>query len=298
MKDEKGRARHPSSFRPHPLIEAHEIVYLPSASTLAMLRMEHPLRQTNLKEVAVLADPVFSADDIRLAGATHISRPSDQVAAQAERLYGLQRALRDFSAGEAGGMRVSRLLGTRWEADQITARVAQEQQMRALDFDANRALATGTALNQFRIVHFATHALINTAHPALSGIVLSLVDEQGRPQDGFLPAADIFNLNFSARLVVLSACQTGLGKTVRGEGLVGMVQSFLYAGASSVAVSLWSQQDQATAELMDKLYQRLLGTQRLTPAAALRAAQLEMLNSGRWPSPYFWAGFTVQGDWR
>ncbi len=298
MKDEKRRLLHPSSLRLHPLIEAHEIVYLPSASTLALLRMEHPQRQTELKEVAVLADPVFSADDVRLAGVAHALNTHDQAPARAERLFSWQRALRDFSAGEAAGVRVSRLPGTRWEAEHITALVAPAQQMRALDFAANRALATGAELNQYRIVHFATHALINTTHPALSGIVLSLVDEQGRPQDGFLPAADIFNLSFSARLVVLSACQTGLGKTVRGEGLVGMVQSFLYAGASSVAVSLWSQQDQATAELMDKLYRRLLGAQRLTPAAALRAAQLEMLNSGRWPSPYFWAGFTLQGEWR
>lgn len=299
MKTEKRRSHQPSSFRPHPLIEAHEIVHLPSASTLAMLRMEHPQRQTNLKEVAVLADPVFSTDDARLTGLARLNNTVDSTASsQPERLYGLQHALRDFGADDTAGLRVNRLPGTRWEAEQITARVVPQQQMRALDFAANRALATGAALNQYRIVHFATHALINTTHPALSGIVLSLVDEQARPQDGFLPAAEIFNLNLSARLVVLSACQTGLGKTVRGEGLVGMVQSFLYAGASSVAVSLWSQQDGATAELMNQLYRRLLGTQRLTPAAALRAAQLEMLKSGRWPSPYFWAGFTLQGDWR
>lgn len=282
-----------------PLLVNHEIVHLPSASTLAMLRMEHPQRQTKLKEVAVLADPVFSADDARLAGLVGLSNAGAAKAlSQPERLYGLRQALRDFGAGETADLRVSRLPGTRWEAEHITALVRPQQQMRALDFAANRALATGSSLNQYRIVHFATHALINTTHPALSGIVLSLVDEQGRPQDGFLPAAEIFNLNFSARLVVLSACQTGLGKTVRGEGLVGLVQSFLYAGASSVAVSLWSQQDGATAALMEQLYRRLLGKQRLTPAAALRAAQLEMLKSGRWPSPYFWAGFTVQGDWR
>lgn len=293
------RALPPSSMRPRPLIAEHEIVHLPSASTLAMLRMEHPQRQTNLKEVAVLADPVFSAEDTRLTAAARLNNTDGSAAlSKPERLYGLQHALRDFGAADTAGLRVNRLLGTRWEAEQITARVAPQQQMRALDFAANRALATGAALNQYRIVHFATHALINTTHPALSGIVLSLVDEQGRSQDGFLPAAEIFNLNFSARLVVLSACQTGLGKTVRGEGLVGMVQSFLYAGASSVAVSLWSQQDGATAELMSQFYRRLLGKQRLTPAAALRAAQLEMLKSGRWPSPYFWAGFTLQGDWR
>lgn len=101
---------------------------------------------------------------------------------------------------------------------------------------------------------------------------------------------------------MLSACQTGLGKELRGEGLVGMTQSFLYAGAPRAVVSLWAQQDRATADLMSRFYRRLLSQQQfpqpLSPAAALRAAQLEMRESGRWPSPYFWAGFTLQGEWR
>lgn len=281
-----------------PLLAKHEISYLPSASTLAFLRQEHARRQTTLKEVAVVADPVFSPDDLRLADSVRASAAPSPSPSSSPRWSGLQQALRDVGANDSGPWQVNRLPGTRWEAEHITALVPPQQQMRALDFAANRTLATSAALNEYRIVHFATHALINTTHPALSGLVLSLVDEQGRPRDGFLPAAEIFNLNFSARLVVLSACQTGLGKTVRGEGLVGMVQSFLYAGASSVAVSLWSQQDQSTAEFMKLVYGQLLGPQKLAPAAALRAAQLEMLRSGRWPSPYFWAGFAVQGDFR
>jgi tetratricopeptide (TPR) repeat protein len=281
-----------------PLLVRHEIAYLPSASALALLRQQAPQRRSGLKEVAVLADPVFSQDDARLHGAPPSPGPSAKAALPSAHFTELRQALRDVGAAESAILGINRLPGTRWEAEHITSLVAPNQQMHALDFAANRGLATSAALKQYRIVHFATHALINTTHPGLSGLVLSLVDEQGRPQDGFLPAAEIFNLNFSARLVVLSACQTGLGKTVRGEGLVGMVQSFLYAGASSVAVSLWSQQDRTTAELMKLMYRRLLGRPKRAPAAALRAAQLEMLNSGRWPSPYFWAGFTVQGEYR
>jgi CHAT domain-containing protein len=149
----------------------------------------------------------------------------------------------------------------------------------------------------YRILHFASHALINDAHPELSGLVLSLVDEQGRAQDGFLRAHELYNLKLPAELVVLSACQTGLGKEVKGEGMVGLTQGFMYAGAPRVLVSLWPLDDRATARLMTGFYKRLLGPEKLSPAAALRAAQVEMWQAG-WPSPYHWAAFTLQGDWR
>lgn len=290
-----------------PLIVRHEIVNLPSASTLALLQSEGFSRShgpsDQRKQVAVLADPVFSLADERLPASVRATLTAEaRPEAPALRIWQRSlRALRDLNLTDIGPVRVERLPGTRREAERIAALVGQANELHALDFAANRALATSPTLSEFRIVHFATHALINTTHPALSGIVLSLVDEQGGARDGFLSANEIFNLKFSADLVVLSACQTGLGKAVRGEGLVGMVQSFLYAGASSVAVSLWSQQDRTTATLMEKFYQHLLGrggVPKQRPAAALRAAQLEMLRSGRWPSPYFWAGFTVQGNYR
>jgi CHAT domain-containing protein len=146
-------------------------------------------------------------------------------------------------------------------------------------------------------VHFATHGLINSQRPQLSGIVLSLVNEQGRPQDGFLRMHDIYNLRFGAELVVLSACQTALGKRVKGEGLVGLVRGFMHAGAPRVAASLWNVRDEATAELMKRFYEKML-KDGLPPAAALRAAQVSMWKEKRWEAPYYWAGFALQGEWK
>jgi len=146
-------------------------------------------------------------------------------------------------------------------------------------------------------VHFATHALLNSKHPELSGLVLSLVDEQGRPQNGFLDLEDIYNLSLPAELVVLSACETGLGKEINGEGLVGLTRGFMYAGASRVMASLWKIDDRATAELMGHFYQAMEG-QGMRPAAALRTAQLQMRRDKRWISPYFWAAFQIQGEWK
>jgi len=150
---------------------------------------------------------------------------------------------------------------------------------------------------KYRIVHFATHALLDSQRPELSGIVLSLVDEHGRPQDGFLRLHEVYNLNLPAELVVLSACQTGLGKEVKGEGLIGLTRGFMYAGATRVTASLWKVDDAATAELMTHFYLQML-KQKLQPAAALRGAQVKMWKQNRWRSPYYWAAFTIQGDWK
>jgi CHAT domain-containing protein len=188
------------------------------------------------------------------------------------------------------------LLATRWEAQRITSFVPTSKQ--ALDFAASRDTATSSELGQYRIIHFATHALIDSVHPELSGIVLSLVDNQGRAKDGFLRTDDIFSLKLSADLVVLSACRTGLGKDVRGEGLIGLTRGFMYAGAPRVVVSLWRVNDQATAEFMSRFYKTMLNGPGQSPASALRQAQLEMLKDKRWQSPYFWAGFVLQGEWR
>ena len=127
--------------------------------------------------------------------------------------------------------------------------------------------------------------------------MLSLVDEKGADIDGFLHLQDIFNLNLPAELVVLSACQTGLGKDVKGEGLVGLTRGFMYAGSKRVVVSLWSVKDRSTASLMTNFYQQML-QQGLNPVAALRAAQLKMLQSEQWKAPYYWAPFVIQGEWR
>ena len=167
----------------------------------------------------------------------------------------------------------------------------------ALDFKANWATATSAELENYRIVHFATHALLNSKHPELSGLVLSLVNERGRPQSGFFGLEDIYNLNLPAELVVLSACETALGKGVEGEGILGLTRGFMYAGASRVVASLWNIDDQATVEQMRHFYRAMLG-QGMRPAAALRSAQLKLRQDQRWKSPYFWAAFQIQGEWK
>ena len=147
------------------------------------------------------------------------------------------------------------------------------------------------------ILHFATHGLINSQSPDLSGIVLSLVDEEGRPREGFLQLHEIYDLKLPVDLVVLSACQTALGRNIRGEGLVGLTRGFMYAGAQRVVASLWKVDDEATSELMKHFYKSMLADG-LPPAAALRSAQMELLKQKRWQSPYYWAAFVLQGEWR
>jgi LPXTG-motif cell wall-anchored protein len=151
-------------------------------------------------------------------------------------------------------------------------------------------------VGQHRIVHFATHGIVDYQHPQLSGLVLSLVDETGKPQDGFLRMHDIYNLKLPVDLVVLSACNTALGKDVKGEGLIGLTRGFMYAGAGGVVASLWKVDDDATAELMTHFYEGMF-KRGLTPAAALREAQLALRSQKRWQAPYFWAAFVIQGQY-
>jgi CHAT domain-containing protein/Tfp pilus assembly protein PilF len=291
-----GGTRGPGDAGTVPLIVEHEIVNLPSASVLAVLRNEIRDRRAASKAVAVIADPVFEADDPRVA-----VKPNEEtrrhVAASPRPVTELQRALRDVGVLRGGGLSIPRLLSTRQEADAIMAAAATGEGLKATDFKASRATVTGAELGQYRIVHFATHGLLNNEHPKFSGLVLSLVDEQGRPQEGFLRLYDIYNLNLPVDLVVLSACNTGLGKDVRGEGLVGIVRGFMYAGAARVVASLWKVDDEATAELMKRFYQQMLQGG-LTSAAALRAAQIDMWKQKRWRAPYYWAAFVLQGEWK
>jgi len=183
------------------------------------------------------------------------------------------------------------------EAEFITKLAPRRSTLKATGFEANLSLVESGELSRYRIIHFATHGLINSEHPELSGLVLSLVDENGKPQDGFLRMNDIFGLRLPADLIVLSACQTALGKEIKGEGLVGLTRGFMYAGAERVVASLWQVDDQATSELMQYFYRGML-KEGLRPAAALRAAQIEMSKSSRWSAPYYWAGFVIQGEWR
>jgi CHAT domain-containing protein/Tfp pilus assembly protein PilF len=289
-----------------PLVVEHEIVSLPSASALAVLRRELAGRTPAAKTIAILADPVFEKDDPRIISRVKNRRSKAIVRKSANRSSSLDTKSQDSdierSAREVGiadaNQHISRLPFTRQEAVSIINLVPDSERKQALDFEASLSMATSNELDQYRLVHFATHGLLNSVHPELSGIVLSLVDQQGRPQDGFLQLHEVYNLKLSAELVVLSACQTGLGKEVKGEGLVGLTRGFMYAGAARVMASLWKVDDRATAELMKRFYQGMLGEKRLSPAAALRAAQIEMWKQKRWESPYYWAAFLLHGEYR
>jgi CHAT domain-containing protein len=276
-----------------PLLTQNDVVYQPSASALALLRTASRSKAT--KTVAVLADPVFDSKDDRMPA---LARGASAVTGQRQGELG--RALRDV--GDIGvsdaDFKLERLRYSSAEADYITAAAAPGSWEKATGFKASRATVLGTDLAQFKIVHFATHAILNSKNPELSGIVLSLVNERGQPEDGFLGLRDIYNLNLPVDLVVLSACRTGIGKKVRGEGLMGLTRGFMYAGAPRVVASLWKVDDEATAELMKRFYRNML-KRKMTAAAALRQARVELMEAReQWRAPFYWAGFVLQGDWK
>ena len=283
-----------------PLIVEHEIVYLPSASILGMLRYEAQHRRPSPKTLAVLADPVFSKNDprVRISRFGRETKMFDQVSnSSKDRIARQDNETRREVVTEDPVINPIRLLGTRWEAQQIASLVPEGKRLLALDFAASRTKAMSSELSDYRIVHFATHALINDNNPALSKIVLSLVDEQGNPQNGFLTLRDVYELKLPSELVVTSACETGRGREVKGEGLIGLTRAFMYSGALRVVVSLWPTNDKATAELMVKFYKKMLGPERMSPARALQAAQIETWKDSRWKAAFFWAPFILEGDW-
>jgi hypothetical protein len=289
-----------------PLIVEHEIVNLPSASVMAELRRERINRREPAGAVAVLADPVFDPGDRRvngskvrkgLRGANRRDMTDPPLPESSWLSDRLTRSASEMGLSRNGTIFLSRLPYTRQEAVSILEVTAKGKGMRALDFQASRETAMSPALGGYRVVHFATHGLLNSEHPELSGLVFSLVDNHGRPQDGFLELQDIYNLNLPVNLVVLSGCETGLGKEIKGEGLIGLTRGFMYAGSSRVVASLWSVSDQATAELMAAFY-RAMERDKMAPAAALRAAQIEISKQDMWRSPYYWAGFEIQGEWK
>ena len=288
--------RDPAANQSQPLIIAHEIVSLPSASVVAEQGRELAERKAAPKQVAVFADPVFEPNDERVKARANLAGSKVNISPA-------ESAPRDFerAIGEAGlstdRSSISRLLFSRREADAIFALTRSSAGLEAVGFDANKEAATSSELGNYRIVHFATHGLLNGDHPELSSIVLSLIDRQGHYVDGFLRLNEIYNLHLPAELVVLSACQTGLGRQIKGEGLIGLVRGFMYAGAPRVVAGLWKVDDAATADLMARFYKKMLKGNETVPAA-LQHAQIEMSHEKRWSSPYFWAGFEMQGEWR
>ena len=264
-----------------PLLAQHEVVEVPSMSALALSSRGVP--PAGRRTLAVFADPVLEASDPRFG-----ARPEALAAAADEH---------GFAARSSAGVDLGRLLSTGYEGEAIAALVPDPGRLLARGFAANRDAVLDSDLREFRYIHFATHGLVDARYPGLSALVLSQFDEHGRPLDGFLRLNDIYNLKLGADLVVLSACDTALGREVRGEGLIGLTQGFMTAGARTVVASLWQVPDRATAELMKQFYGYML-EEGLTPAAALRKAQLWSAAQRPWSDPYFWGGFVLMGDWR
>lgn len=259
---------------PRRLAVDHQIVSLPSASTLGVLRtsVDRDRRRGSRpapQVAAVLADPVFEPADARLPANPAVTRNAVTPP------YGrLQHSLKEAEAIKSFAPNATVATG----------------------FDANKQAATNGLLKQYRFVHLATHGTFDAQFPERSRLIFSLYDDLGRPQDGYLYLPETYRLGLSADLVVLSACQTALGEEIRGEGLVGMTQGFMYSGAPRVLASLWNVQDESTSVLMALFYHHLLERQE-SPAAALRAARVDFLaRYPVWNAPYYWAGFILQGD--
>jgi CHAT domain-containing protein len=278
----------PEAATGQPLVVAHEIVSLPSAGALAAQRRQLAGRAPAAKSVAILADPVYEADDARLGGVAVEKKAGEKEPS------GVAQA-RGAGCGDRAGL--ARLPGTRAEAEAISALVPKADRLEALGFDANLELVSSERLRAYRIVHFATHGYAPATRPDLAGVVLSLYDKQGHRKDGFLGLYGLYKLDVPAELVVLSGCETAVGSMGGSDGLVGVARGFMYAGARRVVASLWKVDDQATAELMKRFYGAILKGNR-TPAAALREAQLEMLRSKDHAAPFFWASFDLYGEWR
>jgi len=277
-----------------PLIASHEVVYEPSASVLALIRRD--ARRTAPKTVAVIADPVFSKRDERVQAGMRIDNPLPTISQEDTQYLKVFRDAGDI--GSVGSsLRLMRLTQSRKEAEAIVAVAAPGASLSALDFDASRTKALSEELRQFKIVHLATHGILNSVNPELSGLVFSLVDKEGKPTRGFLRLDDVYNMNLPADLVVLSACQTAIGPMMRSEGLTGLTRGFMYAGAARVVASLWKVDDAATAELMKHFYTYMLEN-KLPAAEALRRAQLDIATSKEeWRPSFYWAGFVLQGEW-
>jgi CHAT domain-containing protein/tetratricopeptide (TPR) repeat protein len=274
------------------LIKTNEIVYAPSASVVAAIRQQRgPAAGKNLLAVA---DPVFNADDPRFKAGG-----GAQAAGESRGLgLGLESAINDVTDSTTGGLRLARLVGTRIEAEEIgkIARTGGVQTDLWIDLNASEDNVRTRDMNNYRVIHIATHGLLDAQRPQFTGVVLSLVGNKSN--DGFLRTDEIFNLRMNPSLVMLSACETGLGKEKRGEGVIGLTRAFMYAGAPTVGVSLWSVADKSTAELMTDFYKRYLGSASSASASAsMRDAQLSMISAKKYSAPFYWAPFVLVGEW-
>ena len=278
-----------------PLIADFEVINEPSATILAELRREASRRSPAPKVLAAFGNPVFASS--YALHADHVAG-GDFVAAAEPEEGRLMSALRDtkLNGDSADPSALRPLFYAKLELANLRDVASDEETFVAADFAATRERLLGADLTQYAILHIATHGLLDTKRPESSGLVLSTVSRDGRALNGFVGLRDIYSIRAPVDLVVLSACQTALGKEVRGEGLVGLTRGFMYAGASGVVASLWKVEDKATAELMKQFYANML-EKGMPPGAALREAQNTIRQNPRWSSPYYWAAFTLQGEY-
>ncbi|HZN00873.1 MAG TPA: CHAT domain-containing protein, partial [Pyrinomonadaceae bacterium] len=281
------------------LVKTNEVIYAPSASVVGAIKQQRA--KATGRAILVIADPVFNSNDARA------QKRAATPASDAEvRGLGIQSALADVSGSNASpasnaameGLPLLRLNGTRTEAEAISklARTSGGQADVWLDLEANEDNLGARDISKYRIIHVATHGLLNAERPQFTGVVLSLVGN--KTHDGFVRTDEVFNLRLGSPLVMLSACETGLGKEKRGEGVMGLTRAFMYAGAPTVGVSLWSVADKSTADLMTDFYKRLLTTgEGTTSSSSLRGAQLAMISGKKYSAPFYWAPFVLIGDW-
>ncbi|HEY0171863.1 MAG TPA: CHAT domain-containing protein, partial [Pyrinomonadaceae bacterium] len=268
----------------------------PSASVLGQLREEAGRRLPPSKTLVAFGDPVFRSNyamrKSAASGGVELAELSKAETAS------FRSGQRDFEFEDDSPLDPATAEPLTYAGPELrNLREVVADSLVAADFDATRERLQQTDLSQFAILHFATHGLLDPKQPERSGLLLSAVDREGRARDGFVGLRDVYSLRAPVELVVLSACRTALGKEVRGEGMIGLTRGFLYAGASSVMSSLWKVDDEATSELMRRFYENMLRRE-MTPAAALRAAQNSIRREPHWRSPYYWAAFTLQGEYR
>jgi CHAT domain-containing protein len=285
----------PSPSDKQPLIATREIVNAPSASILGQLRQEKLSRTSPENVVAAFGYPAFVSNYAELK---NTSAGDLMAEVRTDNSGSWSYAMRDIEVGanEENLATVQPLIHTREELVNLRE-VAGPASFFATGFNASRETLEHTDLSKYGILHFATHGVLDPNRPEKSGILLSTVGPDGRKEEGFITVQDVYQLRAPVSLVVLSACRTGLGKDVRGEGLISLTRGFMYAGASSIAASLWNVNDDATAELMKQFYINML-KEGATPAAALRAAQNRIRQQPQWRSPHYWAAFTFQGEYQ
>ncbi len=278
-----------------PLVANYEIVNAPSASILGQLRKEQQQRPPSKKLLAAFGDPVFPANYAEFKGSS-----SGEVLASLNTspLEPWRRASRDIEidADTVNPDLLQPLAFSKFELQKLSDLGGSAATI-SRGFAASRENLMHLNLSDYSVLHVATHGVLNPKNPEVSGFVLSMLDDSGQPQNGFVTTPDIYALHAPVDLVVLSACRTGLGKGVRGEGLIGLTSGFMHAGASSVAATLWKVDDNATSQLMEHFYTNML-QKKMRAADALRAAQNSLRQDPRWQAPHYWAAFTLQGEYQ